>query len=253
MSPILSIGATAYSLSLICVSLADGAPQADVKALAGAYNATNDWTNIVALHKSFIVRLEEIIPTYVKNVVYSERNADEVISKIAALQKEAPYVKTQVEAFAQKYGREREAIDNKMEQLKNPQNPRPSPPAGECFEELSNGLINLEEAPKLEAKKILAAVLQNLDRIESFTADTERDKSYAEADARLRLGLKFNPTDQEIKDWVVTIAVMRHKSKADIEAAMDSARTQTADMKRQIRSRTRMLLHDRLSIQVSLY
>ncbi len=303
MSSILPIGATAFSLSLICLSMADGTQPADVKALAkevnadirkvdnmtdkteaktkvaeihtkiekirlldpnffelraldskykrlvntfgggrvpsstpsaataspatrapaGPDNATNDWTNIAALHKSFIGRLGQIIPTYVKNIIYTESNVDQVLAQITALRSEAPSVKAQVEAFAKKYGRDRNGIDDKMEQLRNPQNSRPSPPAGECFEDLSNGLTNLEEAPKLEAKKILAATVQNLDRIEDFAADTERDKRYAQADSKLKLGLKFNPADQEIKDWIVKIAAMRRKSKADIEATMDSA------------------------------
>jgi len=303
MNSILSIGTAAFSLSLICLSLAEGAPQGDVKALAKEVNgdirkvenmsdkaaarasveaihvkiekirsidpnffelrgldtkykrlvniyggaspspapsaaapspatrapagedkATNDWTNIAALHKSFIGRLEQIIPTYVKNVIYSERNADQVISQIEALRREVPYVKAQVEAFAAKYGRDRNGIDDKMEQLRNPQNSRPSPPAGECFEELSNGLTNLEEAPKQEAKKILTGAIQNLDLIESFIADTERDKRYTQIDAKLQLGLKFNLADQEIKDWVVKIKTLRVKSKADVEKSIDDAR-----------------------------
>jgi hypothetical protein len=304
MSSIFSIGVTAFSLSLICLSLADGVPPADIKVLAkevnadirkidnmtdkaeakakvaeirvkiekirsldpnffelraldskykrlvniygggasttapatsssqspattasqsGTDTATNDWTNIVVLHKSFVPRLEQIIPTYVKNVIYSEANVDQVISEIAALRRETPYIKTQLEAFAAKYGHDRNGIDDKMEQLRNPKNPRPSPPAGECFEELSNGLTNLEEVPKLEAKKILAAAIQNLDKIESFTADTERDKRYGQVDARLRLALKFNPDDQEVKGWITKIAAMRQKSKDDIETAMDGA------------------------------
>jgi hypothetical protein len=307
MHSMVSIGMAAVSFSIICLSLADGAPQADVKALAKEVNAdirkvenmsdkaaakaavsaihdkiekirsmdpnffelrgldtkykrlvniygggavssssqpagassqsrpsagapagedkaTNDWTNIVTLHKSFIPRLEPIIPTYVKNVIYTEGNAEGVISQIAALRKEVPYVKGQLEAFAAKYGRDRNGIDDKMEQLRNPQNPRPSPPAGECFEELSNGLTNLEEAPKEEAKKILKAAIQNLDNIESFTADTERDKRYAQVDTKLQLALKFNPADQEVKDWIAKIRTMRVKSKADMEKSMDDAR-----------------------------
>ncbi len=185
--------------------------------------ATNDWADLAALHKSFIGRLDEVIPHYVKNVIYSDRNVDEVLAKIAALRAEAPAVKAKVDAFSQKYGRDRNGIDDKMEEFRNPQNQRPSPPAGECFEELSNGLTNLEEAPKLEAKKILTAAIQNIDQIESFTADTERDKRYEQIDAKLRLGLKFNPADQEIKDWLVKIAALRQKSKADIEKSMDEA------------------------------
>jgi hypothetical protein len=302
MSSFISIGAAAVSLSLICLSLADGAQAADIKTLAREVNAdirkvenmsdkaaaraavaaihtkiekirsmdpnfvelraldskykrlvniyggaapsaaatpaaplqsrapagedkaTNDWTHIAALHKSFIGRLKEVIPTYVKNVIYTEGNADGVISQIAAMRKESPYVKSQLDAFAAKYGRDRNGIDDKMEQLRNPQNPRPSPPAGECFEELSNGLTNLEEAPKQEAKKILSAAIRNLDNIESFNADTERDKRYAQVDAKLQLALKFNPADQEVKDWVVKIKTLRVKSKADIEKSMDDAR-----------------------------
>jgi hypothetical protein len=302
MSSIVTIGVAAFSLSLICLSLADGAPPADIKALAKEVNAdirkvenmrdkeaakaavaeihakiekirsmdpnfielraldskykrlvniygggpaassappataaasrapegedkaTNDWTNFAALHKSYVPRLEQVIPTHVKSVIYTEANAEGVIGQITALRKEAPYVKGQLEAFAAKYGRDRNGIDDKMEKLRNPQNPRPSPPAGECFEELSNGLTNLEEAPKLEAKKLLTAAIQNLDRIESFTADTERDKRYAQVDAKLRLGLKFNPADQEIKDWIVKIKTLRVKSKADMEKTMDDAR-----------------------------
>jgi len=311
MSSMVTIGAAAFSLSLICLSLAEGAPQGDVKTLAkevnadirkvenmtdkaaakaavaaihdkiekirsidpnffelrgldskykrlvniyggpsastsssssssssssrtqagsqagsqaGPDNATNDWTNIAALHKGFVTRLEKIIPTYVKNVIYSVQNVDGVIAEIAALRREAPYVKTQLEAFAAKYGRDRNGIDDKMERLRNPQNPRPSPAAGECFEELSNGLTNLEEAPKEEAKKILKAAIQNLDRIESFTADTERDKRYGQVDASLQLALKFNPEDAEIKGWIAKIQTLRVKSKADIEKSLEDAR-----------------------------
>ncbi len=299
MSSLFTIGATAFSLSLICLSLAEGAQPVDAKALAKEVNAdirkvenmsdkaaaktavaaihakiekirsmdpdcielraldskykrlvniygggaaapapaaaaaeaapagpdqaTADWTAIVVLHKGFIPRLEEVIPTHVKSVIYSDRNADAVLAQIDALRSEAPAVRTRVEAFSKKYGRERNGIDDKMEQLRNPKNPRPSPPAGECFEELSDGLMNLEEAPKLEAKKILAAAIQNLDRVETFTADTERDKRYAQADEKLRLALKFNPADQEVKDWIAKIAALRVKSKADMETAMDSA------------------------------
>jgi hypothetical protein len=300
MGSFISIGATAFSISLICLSLAESAQPADAKALArevnaeirkaenmtdkaaaktavaaihakiekirsmdpnffelraldskykrlvnifgggapatappaassaspegaGTDNATNDWTNITVLHKNFIGRLEQIIPTHVKNVIYSEGNVDQVLAQISALRAEAPSVKTYVESFAKKYGRDRNGINDKMEQLRNPKNPRPSPTAGECFEELSDGLTNLEEAPKLEAKKILAAAVQNIDKIESFTADTERDKRYGQVDAKLRLALKFNPADQQIKDWIAKIAAMRVKSKADIETAIDGA------------------------------
>jgi hypothetical protein len=301
MNSMVTIGMAAFSLSLVCLSLADGAPPADVKALAKEVNAdirkvenmsdkagakaavaeihnkiekirsmdpnffelrgldtkykrlvniyggaaapapsssaspaaqtpagedkaTNDWTNIAVLHKSFAGRLKQVIPTYVANVIYSERNADDVIAQIAALRKEAPYVKGQLEAFAAKYGRDRNGIDDKMEQLRNPQNPRPSPPAGECFEELSNGLANLDEAPKQEAKKILTSAIRSLDNIEGFTADTERDNRYGQADAKLQLALKFNPADQEVKDWSVKIRTLRVKSKADMEKSMDDAR-----------------------------
>jgi hypothetical protein len=300
MGSFISIGAAAFSLSLICLSLAEGAQPVDAKALAkevnadirkvenmsdkaaakiavaaihakiekirsmdpnffelraldskykrlvntygggapapapavsvaapagpaGVDQATKDWEAIAALHKGFIGRLETIIPTYVKNVIYSESNADQVIAQIAALRAEAPTVKTQVEAFAKKYGRIRDDIDRKMEQLRDPKNRRPSPPAGECFEDLSNGLTNLDEAPRLEAKRILTDVIRNLDLVESFIADTERDRRYGLIDAKLRLGLKFNPADQEIKDWILRIAALRLKSKADIETAMDSA------------------------------
>jgi hypothetical protein len=299
MSPILSVGATAISLSLICLSLADGAQPFDVKALAkevntdirkvenmadkasakvavaaihakiekirsmdpnffelraldskykrlvntyggeaaapapaapaassgqaGADQATADWTAIAALHKAFIGRLEKIIPTYVKNIIYSEMNMDQVLAEITALRAEAPSVKAQVEAFARKYGRDRNGIDDKMERLRSPNSPRPSPAAGECFEELSNGLVNLEEAPKIEANKILSAAIRNLDRIESSTADTERDKRYAQAEASIKRALKFNPGDPEAAGWISKIAAMRVKSKADMEAALDAA------------------------------
>ena len=297
MSSFLSIGATAFSLSLICLSMADGTQPADVKALAkevnsdirkvenmsdksaaaakvaeirvkidkirsmdpnffelrvletkykrlagmyggsaapastatapaapvGGDQATKDWETIAVLHKSFIGRLETIIPTYVKNVIYSESNVDQVLAQIAALRTEAPGVKAQVEAFARKYGRIRDDIDNKIEQLRDSKNRRPSPPAGECFQDLSDGLTNLEEVPKLEAKRILTDAVRNLDLIEGFIADTERDKRYTQVDAKLRLGLKFNPNDQEIRDWIVKIAAMRQKSKDDIEKTMDTA------------------------------
>jgi hypothetical protein len=201
-----------------------GGASKDAGAPAGEDPATNDWTNIAALHRSFIPRLEEVIPTYVKNVIYTSGNADAVIAKIAALRREVPYVKSQLEAFAGKYGRDRNGIDDQMERLRNPRNPRPSPAAGECFEELSNGLTNLEEAPKIEARKILAAAVRSLDKIESFTADTERDKRYAQAEASIRVALKFNPADQEAAGWISKIAAMRVKSKADLEAALDDAR-----------------------------
>jgi hypothetical protein len=297
MSPMISIGMTAFSLSLICLSLADGASPADVKALAKEVNAdirkvenmsdkaaaraavaaihdkiekirsldpdyfelrgldtkykrllniygggastspaaksqapagedkaTNDWTNIAALHKSFVPRLEEVIPTYVKNVIYTAGSADAVISKIAALRREAPAVRSQLEAFAAKYGRDRNGIDDAMERLRNPQNPRPSPPAGTCFEELSNGLTNLDEAPKEEAKRILTAAVRSLDAIESHTADTERDKRYGQVEASLQLAFKFNPADAEAGNWIAKVKALRLKSAADIEKSLDEAR-----------------------------
>ncbi len=191
---------------------------------SGIDAATKDWEALAALHQGFIGRLEEIIPTHVKSVIYTEAGVDAVIAKIADLRREAPSVKAGVEAFAKKYGRDRNAIDDKMETLRDPKNRRPSPPAGECLQELTDGLTNLDEAPRLEAKKILTDALRALDRIEGFVADTERDKRYAQVDAKLRLGLKFNPADAEIRDWVAKVAALRQKSKADIEKSMDEAR-----------------------------
>jgi len=105
------------------------APSA-VPAPAGKDQATADWEVIAALHQGFIGRLEEIIPTHVKSVIYTEADADAVIAKIADLRREAPSVKAGVEAFAKKYGRDRNAIDDKMEMLRDPKSRRPSPPAG---------------------------------------------------------------------------------------------------------------------------
>jgi len=195
--------------------------------------ALKDWEAIVALYRDFKPRLEEVIPTYVKNVIYSDDNVDDVLAKIAALRKEAPAVKAQLVAFGQRYGTEREVIDAKIYALtpkdfslssSDPRNERPSESPGRAFEVLSSGLVNLEDAPKLEARHILTQVLQSLDSIESFVMDTERDKRYAQAEARVALALRFDPDDADAKEWAQKLKVMRVKSKVEIEKALDAAR-----------------------------
>jgi hypothetical protein len=195
--------------------------------------ALKDWEAIVALKEDFVPRLEEVIPTYVKNIIYDGEHADEVLAKIAVLQKEAPAVKARVVAFSSKYGRTVEEIDAKIYALTpkdsklslyDPKNKRPDESPGRAWEKLSNGLTNLEEAPRIEAKNILTRVLQNLDLIESFTMDTERDKRYAAVEAKLEMAHRFSPQDQEVKDWQAKIKTMRVKSKLDIEKALDAAR-----------------------------
>ena len=108
--------------------------------------------------------------------------------------------------------------------LYDPQNQRPDESPGRAWEKLSNGLTNLEEAPRLEAKRILTRVLQNLDLIESFIMDTERDKRYAAVEEKLQMAARFSPQDAEVREWQGKIKAMRIKSKADIEKALDGAR-----------------------------
>lgn len=200
---------------------------------AGMEQALKDWEAIVALKEDFIGRLEEVIPTYVKNIIYDGVHADEVLAKIAVLKKEAPAVKAQVVAFSAKYGKTVEEIDAKIYgltpkdtklSLYDPKNQRPDESPGLAFKKLSDGLTNLEEAPKIEAKNILNRVLQGLDLIESFVMDTERDKRYAEVEEKLAMAHRFSPQDQEIRDWQAKIKAMRSKSKVDIEKALDTAR-----------------------------
>ncbi|MBN1895584.1 hypothetical protein JW906_13885 [bacterium] len=185
--------------------------------------ALKDWQEISQLRRGFLKDVETVIPSYVKNVIYSDSDIDEVIAKIRSFQAQAPGVKARLEAFRKKYGSDPDEIDRKMEDLK-PGNQRPPDSAGRCFSELSNGLTNLEEAPKIEAKKILAGVLSSLDRIENFIADTERDRRYQELEASIQKGLKFNPQDAELKEWALKIKTLRQKSQADIEKSLDAAR-----------------------------
>jgi hypothetical protein len=146
-----------------------------------------------------------------------------VVAKIAALRKKAPAVKQQLEAFRAKYGSDPDKIDDAMEQALASGGNRPAESAGNCFTKLSDGLTNLDEAPKIEAKRILSDALERMALIESFIADTERDKRYALADEKIRMGLKFNPADPELKAWAAKIPALRQKSKADIEKTMDAA------------------------------
>jgi len=194
--------------------------------------ALSDWENIVQVKKEFLSELEPIIPTYVKNVIYTESNVDQVVAKISELQKKAPEVKKNLEVFRSKYGKTSEEINDKMQELTpkdsrksmlDPVNQRPNISAGACYEELLNGLTNLDEAPKLEAKRVLTGALQNLDLIESFILDTERDKRYQGIEKKIQMGLKFNPADTELKLWMDKIKQLRQKSKADIEKALESA------------------------------
>jgi hypothetical protein len=212
---------------------ATAAPKQSTVSNAEKEQALQDWEAIVALKKDFVTRLEEVIPTYVKNIIYTESDADAVLAKIAALRKEAPAVKAKVVAFSAKYGNTADEIDRKIYDLTpkdnsvgmyDPKNQRPSDSPGHCFTELSNGLTNLEEAPKIEAKRILTNVLQNLDLIEGFVVDTARDKRYAQVEQKLQLALQFNPDDAEVKEWLTKIRGMRAQSKLDIEKALDNAR-----------------------------
>ena len=182
-----------------------------------------DWQEISQLRRGFLKEVETVIPSYVKNVIYSDLDIDQVVAKIRSLQAQAPGVKARLEAFRKKYGSDPDEIDRKMEDL-NPGNQRPPDSAGRCFTELSNGLVNLEEAPKIEAKKILTGVLSSLDRIENFVADTERDRRYQELEAVIQKGLKFNPQDAELREWALKIKTLRQKSQSDIEKALDAAR-----------------------------
>jgi hypothetical protein len=200
---------------------------------ASKEEALKDWEAIAALKEDFVPRLEEVIPTYVKNIIYDGEHADAALAKIAALQKEAPAVKARVVAFGAKYGRTVDEIDAKIYGLTpkdpslglyDPKNQRPDESPGRAWEKLTNGLTNLEEAPKLEAKRILTRVLQNLDLIESFILDTERDKRYAAVEEKLQMAARFSPQDPEVRDWQNRIKAMRIKSKVDIEKALDAAR-----------------------------
>ncbi|MBN2000433.1 hypothetical protein JW935_22980, partial [candidate division KSB1 bacterium] len=194
--------------------------------------ALKDWEAIIALKKDFVDDLETVIPTYVQNIIYTEDNADPVIAKIYQLKARAPEVKAKVQAFSQKYGTDKDAIDKKMQELtpKDPSkgmydevNQRPSQSAGHCFTELVNGLTNLEEAPKIEAKHILTRALQFLEGVDSIT-DTARDRRYAQVEEKIQLGLKFNPNDSELKEWAVKIKQLRQKSQQDVAKALEEAR-----------------------------
>jgi len=200
---------------------------------AGKEEALKDWEAIVALKEDFVPRLGEVIPTYVKNIIYDGEHADEALARIAALQKEAPAVKAKVVAFSAKYGRTADEIDSKIYgltpkdasiSLYDPKNQRPDESPGQAWQKLTDGLTNLEEAPKIEAKNILTRVLQNLDLIESFIMDTERDKRYAAVEEKLLMAARFSPQDAEVREWQSKIKAMRLKSKADIEKALDAAR-----------------------------
>lgn len=191
-----------------------------------------DWEALVQLKKGFLPELTPIIPTYQKTVIYTEDNVDEVVAKITDLRKRAPEVKKALDAFKAKYGSEQGEIDTKIQDLtpKDPKvgmyegkNQRPDEGAGGCYADLVDGLTNLEEAPKIEAKRILTQAIENIDLIESFTMDTERDKQYQEVLAKIEMGLKFNPQDAELQQWKQKLAQMRQKSKADVEKSMDSA------------------------------
>ncbi len=195
--------------------------------------ALRDWEEIVALKEDFITRLEEVIPVHVKNIIYDGVHADEPLRKIAALNKEAPAVKQKVVAFSGKYGKTVEEIEAKIYALTpkdskislyDPRNQRPDESPGLAYQKLMNGLTNLEEAPRIEARNILTRVLQGLDLIESFVLDTERDKRYAEVEAKLEMAHRFSPQDPEVMGWQSRIRTMRAKSKVDIEKALDAAR-----------------------------
>ncbi|HOY46000.1 MAG TPA: hypothetical protein PL189_14755 [bacterium] len=227
-APAVKTGASAASSS----SAGGGASSGTVSA-AGKAEVLKDWEAIVALKKDFLPRLEEVIPVHVKNIIYDGEHADEALARIAALQQEAPAVKARVVAFGAKYGRTVDEIDSKIYgltpkdlslSLYDPQNQRPDESPGRAWEKLSNGLTNLEEAPRLEAKRILTRVLQNLDLIESFIMDTERDKRYAAVEEKLQMAARFSPQDAEVREWQGKIKAMRIKSKADIEKALDGAR-----------------------------
>jgi len=227
-APAVKTGASAASSS----STGGGASSGTVSA-AGKAEALKGWEAIVALKEDFLPRLEEVIPVHVKNIIYDGEHADEALARIAVLQQEAPAVKARVVAFGAKYGRTVDEIDSKIYgltpkdlslSLYDPQNQRPDESPGRAWEKLSNGLTNLEEAPRLEAKRILTRVLQNLDLIESFIMDTERDKRYAAVEEKLQMAARFSPQDDEVREWQGKIKAMRIKSKADIEKALDGAR-----------------------------
>jgi len=194
--------------------------------------ALKDWEAIVQLKKEFVTELETVIPTYVKNVIYSESNVDEVVAKIHDLHQRIPEITAFLKDFSSQYGDSREEIDNKLTELTpkdpsagmyDPVNQRPSDSGGRCYETLVQGLTNLEEAPRIEAKRILTQALQQLDHIESFFADTYRDQKYSEVEAKIQMGLKFNPDDQELIQWAQKIPELRQKSKEDIEKTLDQA------------------------------
>jgi hypothetical protein len=191
-----------------------------------------DWEALEKMNKDLYQKTVRFFPND-QNITYTKEQTDDVLALVADVAKnDQSRILEFLKNFAAKYGEPGKATDSKIIDLtpKDPKkglydqaNQRPSELPSRCHQLLVDRLTWARENPKLEAKRILKTVAQNMADID-FIMDTERNKRYGEYEAELNRALRFSPDDPEITKYLADLNTNRKKSQADAQKAVAAAR-----------------------------
>ena len=191
-----------------------------------------DWEALEKMNQDLYQKTVRFFPND-QNISYTKEQTAEVLALVADVAKnDQPKILAFLKSFTAKYGEPGDATDRKISDLapKDPKqgmydeaNQRPSELPSRCYKELTDRLTWVRENPKLEAKKIMNTVSQDLDNID-FIMDTHRDARFAEAETELARALRFSPGEPEITKYLAGLKANRTKSQADVKKALEAAR-----------------------------
>jgi len=187
--------------------------------------ALQDWNALHDAYDRLDSKLGDILPSHIPNIIGTEYDSILALMKEVETQ-DVPKISKQLVAFAGKYGKTSEQINQAMREVvkidwHSGRHPREE--AGMLYEKLSKRISDIPLAKERKAEEMLREAEGVQSTIDAFSRQVN-EENYEKLRIKLDLALQFDPQNEKAKEWLGRLDSDKEKAFAAIERSINEAK-----------------------------